>query len=434
MTQFNRRSFLKIGAAGVVAGTGLGYSTITIAKGSKNVVVVGGGVGGATAAKYLRMIDDSINVTLIEPNANYYTCFMSNEVLGGERSLDSIKFGYDGLKARGVNVLQDTVTAIDAAAKTVTTAGGQSISYDRCIVSPGVSMVYDGIEGYDETVANEKIPHAWKAGPQTQMLRDQLEAMQDGGRVLIAAPPNPFRCPPGPYERASQIAHYLKTHKPKSKILILDPKDGFSKQGLFTEGWKNHYGYGTDNSIIEWVSGAEGGTVEAIDVANMTVSAAVEDIQADVINIIPPQVAGKIAHTAGLTNEKGWCPIDGQTFESTIHANIHVIGDASVASPLPKSGYAANSEAKVCAAAVAALLDGGSVPLPAYVNTCYSIIAPGDGISVAMVYAFKDGKIIKVEGSGGLTPGGENRNETMRAREVQYAYSWFQNITNDIFG
>ncbi len=434
MKQINRRNFLKVGAAGVIAGSALGVSPFAIAKGTKNVVVVGGGVGGATASKYLRMIDDSINVTLIEPNANYYTCFLSNEVLGGDRSLDSIKFGYDGLKARGVTILQDTVTTIDAAAQTVTTAGGQSLNYDRCIVSPGVSMVYDGIEGFDETVANEKIPHAWKAGSQTKMLRDQLEAMEDGGKVLIAAPPNPFRCPPGPYERASQIAHYLKAHKPKSKILILDPKDAFSKQGLFTEGWKNHYGFGTDNSIIEWVSGAEGGAIEALDVANMTVSAAVEDIQADVINIIPPQVAGKIAHTAGLTNDKGWCPIDGQTFESTIHANIHVIGDASVASPLPKSGYAANSEAKVCAAAIAALLDGGSAPIPAYVNTCYSIIAPDDGISVAMVYAFKDGKIVKVEGSGGLTPGGEDRNETMRAREVQYAYSWFENITSDIFG
>ena len=435
MTQINRRNFLKAGTAGVIAGATMGCVTpFAIASGTKEVVVVGGGVGGATAAKYLRMMDDSINVTLIEPNANYYTCFMSNEVIGGERSMDSIKFGYDGLKARGVNVVQDMVTAIDAGAQTVTTAGGQSFKYDRCIVSPGVDFVYDAIDGYNEAVANESIPHAWKAGPQTQLLRDQLEAMPDGGKVVLCPPPNPFRCPPGPYERASQIAHYLKGNKPKSKLLILDPKDKFSKQGLFTEGWKNHYGYGTDNSLIEWVSGAEGGIIEAVDVASKTVTAEVEDFSADVLNIIPPQVAGKIAHTAGLTNDKGWCPIDGRTFESTIHANIHVIGDASVASPLPKSGYAANSEAKVCAAAVVALLAGNEAPMPAYVNTCYSIIAPGDGISVAAVYTYKDGKIASVEGAGGLTPGGEDRNETNRAREVQYAYSWFDNITADIFG
>ena len=431
MSNFTRRNFLKVGGGAVAAASALGFSNFAIGGAAKKVVVVGGGVGGATAAKYIRMMDSSIEVTLIEANKDYYTCFMSNEVLNGSRPLDSIRFGYTGLGKHGVKVVHDLVTGIDAGKRTVSTKGGQSFAYDRCIVSPGVDFKWDTIEGYDEKVA-EEIPHAWKAGPQTAILRKQLEAMKDGGTVLIAPPPNPFRCPPGPYERASQIADYLKTNKPKSKILILDPKDKFSKQGLFTDGWKRHYGFGTDNSMISWVNGAAGGAIEAVDAKTMTVTASVEDIKADVINIIPAQKAGKVAFAAGLTDDKGWCPIEGKTFESTIHKNIHVIGDAATASPLPKSGYAANSQAKVCAAAVVAMLNGGEAPQPSYVNTCYSVIAPGDGISVAMVYAYKDGKIVKVEGSGGLTP--SEFDAEMRAREVTYAHSWFNNITADIFG
>ena len=431
MSQFTRRKFLKLTGAATVASSALTFGSFAIGGAAKKVVVVGGGIGGATAAKYLRMMDPSIEVTLIEANKDYYTCFMSNEVLGGERSMDSIHFDYSGLKARGVNIVHDWVTAIDPGKRVVKTKGGQRFGYDRCIVSPGVDFRWDTIEGYDAQVA-KKIPHAWKAGSQTVTLRKQLEAMQNGGTVLIAPPPNPFRCPPGPYERASQIAHYLKKHKPKSKIIILDPKDKFSKFGLFMDGWKRHYGYGTNNSMITWINGAGGGKIESVDAKNMTVQAAVESFKADVINIIPAQKAGKIAFAAGLTNDKGWCPIDGKTFESTIHKNIHVIGDSSVAKPLPKSGYAANSEAKVCAAAIVALLGGGKAPQPSWVNTCYSIIAPGDGISVAMVYAYNDGKIIKVKGSGGLTP--KEFDPEMRAREEQYAHSWFNNITADVFG
>ncbi|MGB0865212.1 MAG: FCSD flavin-binding domain-containing protein [Granulosicoccaceae bacterium] len=434
MKQFDRRSFLKVAGTGIAASTLAGTSGFAIAAGGKNVVVVGGGVGGATAAKYLRMMDASINVTLVEPNEHYYTCFMSNEVIGGNRQMDSIKFSYDGLKAHGVTVVHDMVTGIDPDKRVVMTAGGTSLPYDRCIMSPGVDMKYDTVEGYDAGVAAEKIPHAWKAGPQTELLRAQLEAMPDGGTVAIAAPPNPFRCPPGPYERASQIAHYLKNNKPKSKILILDPKNKFSKQGLFTEGWTNHYGFGTDNSMIEWINGDNGGKVESIDADNMTLGGEFDEYQADVINLIPAQKAGKIAFTAGLTGDGEWCPIQGNSFESTIIPNVHVIGDASVASPMPKSGYSANSEAKVCAAAVVALLNDGAIPQPSYVNTCYSIITPDDAISVAMVYGWDGEKIVKREGAGGLTPGGENRNAAMRAREVKYAHSWFNNITHDIFG
>jgi sulfide dehydrogenase [flavocytochrome c] flavoprotein subunit len=264
------------------------------------------------------------------------------------------------------------------------------------------------------------------------LLRKQLEAMNDGGTVIVAPPTNPFRCPPGPYERVSQIAHYLKNHKPKSKIIILDPKDKFSKQGLFTKAWKKMYGYGTDNSMINWINGAGGGKIESIDAASMTVQAEVEEYKADVLNVIPPQKAGKIAFAAGLT-EGDWCPVDKKTFESTIHAGIHVIGDAAIATKMPKSGYSANSQGKVVAAAVAAMLNGQEPGTPSYVNTCYSIAGENFGFSVAAVYRLSaDGKTIAgVEGAGGLTPA--DASAETHAREVEYAYSWFTNITNDIF-
>jgi sulfide dehydrogenase [flavocytochrome c] flavoprotein subunit len=425
MNKINRRSFIKI--AGTVAAAGAaGFPAIAAAGGKKQVVIVGGGTAGATAAKYIRRADSAVEVTLIEPNKHYYTCFMSNEVLGGERKLESLKFGYDGLRKHGVTVVHDTVTAIDAKGKKVTTAGGKSFGYDRCIVAPGISF-RDDIKGYDEA-ASERFPHAWKAGAQTALLRKQLEGMADGGTVLIAPPPNPFRCPPGPYERACQIAHYLQQHKPKSKILILDKKDGFSKQGLFTQAWERHY-----KGMIEWRKAADtGGGVMRVDAKAGTVATEFEELKPAVANIIPAQKAGTIAETAGLTDDTGWCPVAGKTFESTLHKGIHVIGDAAIQAPLPKSGYAANSEAKVVAAAVVDLVNGREPGEPSWVNTCYSIVAPEDGISVAMVYNLVDGKVAKVEGSGGLTPMDSSPGD--RAREVKYAHSWFNNITHDIFG
>ena len=424
MTKINRRNFIKI-VGGTAAVSAIGFPMIAAAGGKKQVVIVGGGTAGATAAKYIRRADDSVEVTLIEPNEHYYTCYLSNEVLGGSRKLDTLKFGYDGLKKHGVTVVHDTVTAIDAKGRKVTTKGGKSFSYDRCIVAPGISFV-DNIEGYD-AAAMERFPHAWKAGPQTALLRKQLEAMPDGGTVLIAPPPNPFRCPPGPYERACQIAHYLKNHKPKSKILIIDKKDKFSKQKLFTQAWERHY-----KGMIEWQKAADtGGGIMRVDAKAGTVSTDFEDIKADVANIIPAQKAGEIAAVAGLADDTGWCPITGKTFESTIHKGIHVIGDAAIAAPLPKSAYAANSEAKVVAAAVVDLVNGREPGAPSWVNTCYSVLTPDDGISVAMVYNLVDGKVAKVKGSGGLTP--LDSSPEMRKREVQYAYSWFNNITGDIF-
>jgi sulfide dehydrogenase [flavocytochrome c] flavoprotein subunit len=427
----NRRSFLKtVTATSAVGMAGFPF----IARGAgKKVVVIGGGAGGATAAKYLRLMDPSLEVTLIEKNKSYVTCFMSNEVLGGERTLDSLTFGYDGLAKHGVKIVNSKATAIDAAGKKVTTEDGGSHAYDKLVVSPGVSMNWGAIPGYDEA-ASEIMPHAWKAGPQTALLRKQLEAMADGGKVIITAPANPFRCPPGPYERASLIAGYLKQHKPKSKIIILDAKDDFAKKGLFEEGWTKLYGYGTENSMIEWVPAAKQGKVVKVDAKEMTVYAGeLEDPhKGDVICVIPPQKAGKIALDSGLADEKGWCPVDQKTFESKLHKDVYVLGDACIAGAMPKSAYAANSQGKVAATAIIASLQGKEMVEPAYSNTCYSIVGADFGISVAGVYKLDGGEIKAIKDSGGVSP--KDAPAELRKREVSYAHSWFKNVVEDMLG
>jgi sulfide dehydrogenase [flavocytochrome c] flavoprotein subunit len=429
MSQLNRRRFLKL-TGGALIVSSLGFPMLSFGAG-KRVIIIGGGIGGSTAAKYIRMADASIEVTLVEVKKTYHTCFMSNEVLGGLRDIKTIEFGYTGLIKRGINVLHDLVTRIDPASKTVTLKQGKTLSYDACIVTPGIDFNWEAIEGYDAKTS-EILPHAWQAGAQTTLLRNQITAMEDGGIVIIVAPPNPFRCPPGPYERASQIAWYLKNHKPKSKIIILDAKPKFSKQELFTLGWQRYYGYKTKQSLIEWVGSDDGGEVTRVDAKKKTVYTN-NGIKGDVINVIPPQKAGAIAFTADLTDDTGWCPVHHRTFESKKYKDIYVIGDASVAPPMPKSGYAANSQAKVCAAAVVARLSGKPDPMPSFVNTCYSLITPEDGISVAMVYSLgDDGNIVKVKGAGGLTP--KDAPDAIRKREVSYAHSWFKNITHDTFG
>lgn len=427
----SRRDFLKaLGVTGAASAAGLyGIAPAFGGKHGGHVVIIGGGFGGATAAKYIRMLDSSVNVTLIEPVKQYATCPGSNWVLGGLRDMDSITFTYDELsKKHGVKVVHDTATSVDPDARKVMLKGGDSLSYDRLVVSPGIDFRFDEIERYDEDAAHQ-IPHAWKAGDQTKLLAQQLEAMDDGGTVIIAAPPNPFRCPPGPYERASMIAHYLSNRKPKSKVLILDAKDKFSKQGLFEQGWKELYGYGSDNSMIEWVSASNDGRVRGVDVKNRVAITEFSKHEAAVLNVIPPQKASSFAQTAGLTNDSGWCPVDHKTFESTIHKNIHVIGDSSIAAPLPKSGYAANSEAKVCAFAVVAALKGEEQGEPTWINTCYSLVGPKYGISVAMVYELTgEGKVGKVKGAGGVTP-----SEGNTRKEAAYAESWYDNITSNIW-
>ncbi len=433
MTTFSRRKFIRLlGATGGVAALGApGLSLVSCSKktaAGPRVVVVGGGFGGATCARYLRRFNPSVQVTLVERDASFLTCPFSNAVLGGLQDMDSIQHTYDALRTQhDVDVRQDEVTAIDPAGKRVSLLNGGELEYDRLVVSPGIDFRWDSIEGLDET-SSDSIPHAWKAGAQTIALRSQLEAMDDGGVVVIAPPDNPFRCPPGPYERASLIAHYLKTHKPKSKLLILDAKDKFSKQGLFVQAWEQLY-----PGMIEWVKGSEGGRIYRVDAASRTLYPETGDpVTADVINFIPPQQAGTIAHTAGLVNDDGWCPVDQRTFQSTLQPDIHVIGDASIAGKMPKSGFAANSQAKVCAAAIVSELGGITMPDPSYVNTCYSLVAPDYGISVAAVYRLHDGEIVKVEGSGGVSP--MDAPDEYRRDEARYARGWYQSITQDAFG
>lgn len=428
--KMNRRDFVKASGAATAVGL-VGFPHIALAN-AKKVVVIGAGTAGGTAAKYLKRLDSSIDVTMVEPNDAYYTCYFSNEVIGGERELDSIRVSYDGLKEHGIKFVKDSAAGIDGEKKVVKTTGGEEVPFDRCIVAPGIELLYDKIEGYSAEAA-KTVPHAWKAGEQTSILRKQLEDMKDGGTFVVSAPPNPFRCPPGPYERASLVANYMKHHKPKSKVVILDAKQKFSKQGLFTQAWEKFYGFGTDNSMIEWRPAPDGKVVSVEPGERKLVVGELEDeMTADVVNIIPPQRAGTIAQVSSLADDSGWCPVDQKTFESTLVPGVHVIGDACIAGKMPKSGYAANSQGKVCAAAVVAMLNEGEIGTPSYVNTCYSIPAPGWGISVAAVYKLgADGKIAGVPGSGGLTP--MDASEEAHKREVEYAYSWYRNIVDDIF-
>jgi sulfide dehydrogenase [flavocytochrome c] flavoprotein subunit len=427
MSQITRRNFvLSTGALG--ATSALGWPALVNGKAHGRVVVIGGGFGGASCARYIRRLSTNIEVTLVERDSKFVTCPFSNAVLGGLYDMDFITHDYSALQDDyGVNVVHDSAVAIDPDKQTVGLAGGSSLSYDRLVVSPGIALRWDAIEGYDKA-ASKVMPHAWKAGEQTIILRKQLEAMPDGGVVIIAPPGNPFRCPPGPYERASLIAHYLKAHKPRSKILIYDAKPKFSKQPLFEQGWQALY-----PGMIEWISESEGGAIDAVDVKAMTVNPTFGDPQkGDVINLIPPQKAGAIAEAAGLTDDGGWCPVDQRTFESRIHKNVHVIGDASIATPMPKSGFAASSQGKVCATAIVAALTGQEMPDPSYVNTCYSLVGPDYGISVAAVYRLGEDGIAGVKGAGGVSP--KDADEAFRAAESRYAVGWYQSITSDIWG
>lgn len=425
MSQFSRRKFIKLlaGSGALLSATGLlsGCSKGSSAK----IVIIGGGFGGSTCAKYLQRFDNSLDITLVEPSTRFITCPFSNMVINGMQSLESISHDYNAQKNRGINIVHARAQVIDAVVKMVALDNGDVLQYDKLVMSPGIDFKWDEVEGMEAADA-EIIPHAWQGGTQTTLLRDQLTAMDDGGVVIVAPPENPFRCPPGPYERVSLIAHYLKQHKPKSKILVLDAKDKFSKQALFVQGWEELY-----PGMIEWVSASKGGRVDEIDVATRTLYTESGDRhKADVVNFIPPQKAGLIAHGAGLTNDDGWCYVNQRTFESKIHKDIHIIGDASIAGKMPKSGFAANSQGKVCAAAIVSSLRGIAMPEPSYVNTCYSLLSPDYGISVAAVYRYdKDKGIIKT--GGGVSPIQADKN--YRLQEARYAKGWYDSITMDTF-
>jgi NADPH-dependent 2,4-dienoyl-CoA reductase/sulfur reductase-like enzyme len=417
----SRREFLKAAAAGAAM-----LPLPAIAQGgSGRVVVIGGGFGGASCARFIKRIDPRITVTLVEANPTFTACPFSNTVIAGLRDLKAQEFGYDKLRADQIAVAFSPATAIDPQARTVTLGNGTRLDYDRLVLSPGIDLRWDALPGYAEAAA-ERMPHAWKAGEQTLLLRRQLEAMEDGGAVVISAPANPFRCPPGPYERASLIAYYLKTKKPKSKLIILDAKDAFSKQRLFQAAWKALY------PNLEWISLSNGGKVTSVDVGAMTLVTDFARHKADVANVIPPQKAARIAETAGVADRTGWCPIDPATFESKLQPNIHVVGDASIAGGMPKSAFSANAQAKVCAAAVAKLVRGEKPEEPRLINTCYSLVAPDYGISIAGVYRPADGQIKEIEGSGGVSP--LDAPSSTRALEATFANAWFKTITTEVFG
>lgn len=418
------RRDIMLGLAGVAALAGI--SPTAAAQTTARLVVIGGGFGGATAARFLKHLLPNASVSLIEPNTDYYACPFSNLVIAGLRDIEAQRFGYDALKAVGVEVIHDRAIDVDSVAHTVTLASGAALPYDRLVLSPGVDFRWNAIKGYDEA-ATAVMPHAWKAGPQTLLLRQQLDAMKDGGLVVMAVPPAPFRCPPGPYERASLIAHYLKTQKPKSRLLILDAQDKFSKQPLFEEAWARFY-----PGLIERRDAEDFGRVIAVDPALMTLATDFENVKADVANVIPPQQAGEIAHRAGVADTTGWCPIDPLSFASTLQPDIHVIGDATIAAPMPKSAFSANLQAKRCATQVARALSGLSPEATVLTNTCYSYLSDDAAVSITGVYTNEGGKLHSVEGAGGLSPLGADT--VIQGNEAQQAAAWFRTITQQTFG
>ena len=428
----SRRQFIKL--AGSSAGLLMTACQSSLLKSARSarVVIIGGGFAGVTVAKTIKQLDARIRVTLIEPKQRYIACPTSNWVIAGFKSIESLTFSYDRLaKNYGIEIIHAAVIKVAADKKQVQLNTQQWVSYDRLIVSAGIDFQWDAIAGYNQA-SSAVIPHAWQAGQQTLLLRDQLRAMPDGGTIIMTVPPNPFRCPPGPYERASLIAYYLKKYKPKSKLLILDAKSHFSKQSQFIHAWETLYGYGTDHSLIEWLPLTDNQIIH-MDVTHRQLTTDFGDtFTADVLNHIPAQTAGKIAHSADLVDSSGWCSINHQTSESNRYPFIHIIGDAAAYHPLPKSAFAANSEAKMCAFAIVSLLNDMPLHEPTWINVCYSLINPRQGISVTMVYRLnQQGLVIKVKGAGGVTASMDDKTLFMEAIQAKH---WFQTITQDSFG
>ncbi|SMX47675.1 NAD(P)/FAD-dependent oxidoreductase [Maliponia aquimaris] len=417
----NRRAFLGSATAAAAALS----APMVRAQGKPRVVVIGGGAGGATAARYVaKDSNGEIDVTLIEPTRSYYTCFFSNLYIGGFRTLESLAHSYAKLATdHGINVVHDWATGVDRDAKTVALAGGGRVPYDRLIISPGIDFVEGSVPGWDLS-AQTVMPHAYKAGTQTALLRAQVESMPEGGTYVMIAPPNPYRCPPGPYERISMVAHVLKEKNPTAKIIIADPKDKYSKQALFEEGWQNHYG-----GMIERLGPDFGGGNVTVNPATMEVDIDGEIVKADVCNVIPAQKAGLICDAAGLT-DGNWAPVDGHSMVSRMDENIHILGDATNQGDMPKSGYSANSQAKVAAMAVRGALTGSRVFPAKYSNTCWSLIATDDGVKVGAAYEPTEEKIASV--SSFVSQTGEDA--AMRKATYEESLGWYAGITSDMFG
>lgn len=421
--RFNRRHFM--GSAAASAGLMAAPMVHAAGHGKPRVVVVGGGAGGATAARYIAKDSaGEIDVTLIEPTRTYYTCFFSNLYLGGFREMSSLGHSYGTLASDyGINVVHDWAVGVDRDAKSVALAGGGSVPYDRLILSPGIDFIDGSVEGWS-TASQNAMPHAYKAGSQTELLKAQIMSMPAGGTFAMVAPPNPYRCPPGPYERISMVAHTLKEVNPTAKIMILDPKEKFSKQGLFEEGWANHY-----SGMIERIGPDFGGADVSVNPDEMTVSVDGDVMSVDVCNVIPAMKAGRIAELAGIT-DGNWAPVNAADMSSKLDPNIHVLGDAAAQGDMPKSGFSANSQAKVCANAVRGALTGSTVFPARFANTCWSLIDTDDGVKVGATYEATDEKIAKVDGFISAT------GETSEVREATYQESvgWYEGITADMFG
>ena len=422
----NRRRML-VGSSVFGSALALG-APVVLGQAKQRVVVIGGGAGGATAAKYIaKDSGGALDVVLVEPASQFVTCFHSNLYLGGFRSLQSITHGYDKLTANyGIRHARQMATQIDRDKKQVVLADGTRLSYDRLVVSPGIDLKYDSVPGWGQA-HEETMPHAWKAGKQTEILKARLDAVPNGGLIVMIAPPNPYRCPPGPYERVSMMAHVLKNAgKKDAKIVIIDPKESFSKQGLFQQGWDTYY-----PGMVEWLGPKIHEGVKSVDPKTNTVETGFETYKnAALVNVIPAQMAGKIARDSGLANGSGFCAIDPETMRSTIDANIYVLGDACIAGDMPKSAFAANSQAKVAAMNVRAELTGARAFPARYANTCWSLIAPDDTVKVGGSYASKDGKIAAVETF--VSKNGET--QAMRKEQQGENMGWYAGITNDMFG
>ncbi|MDP4989632.1 MAG: NAD(P)/FAD-dependent oxidoreductase [Marivita lacus] len=420
--KLNRRAFMGTGVAAATLSAPMVHAA---SHGKPKVVVVGGGAGGATAARYIAKDSaGEIDVTLIEPSRSYYTCFFSNLYIGGFWELENLAHSYGKLAADyGINVVHDWATGVDRDAKTVALAGGGSVPYDRLILSPGIDFVDGSVPGWDVSAQNA-MPHAYKGGSQTELLKAQIMAMPEGGTYVMVAPPNPYRCPPGPYERISMVAHQLKANNPTAKIIIADPKESFSKQALFEEGWQKHY-----SGMVTRIGPDFGGGNVTVDPAAMTVDIDGEVVKADVVNVIPAQKAGLICEAAGLT-DGNWAPVDGASMVSRMDENIHILGDATNQGDMPKSGYSANSQAKVAAMAVRGALTGSRVFPAKYSNTCWSLIATDDGVKVGAAYEPNEEKIASV--SSFVSQTGED--EAMRKATYEESIGWYEGITTDMFG
>ena len=419
----NRRKFAALAAATTAAGF-VGMPHVMGAARPK-VVVIGGGAGGATAARYIaKDSKGAIDVTLIEATKRYYTCFFSNLYLGEFRDYASTGHSYDALATgHGVNVVHDWAVGVDAAGKTVMLASGAKVPYDRLVIAPGIDMKYDSIPGYS-VETQSKMPHAWKSGTQIQILKAQVDAMPEGGTFVMVPPPNPFRCPPGPYERISMVASVLKRKNPTAKIIVLDPKEKFSKQALVTEGWTTQY-----PEMIEWIPASISGGVLNVNADTMEIETDIDTFKADAACVVPAQKAGRIAELAGVL-DGDWAPIDPANMQSKADANITVLGDASVASAMPKSGFSANSQAKVAANAIRGELTGSRVFDPRFQNTCWSLIAKDDGVKVGATYKAGADKIEPTEKF--ISKTGEDAD--VRKTTYEESEGWYAGITADMFG